>query len=116
MKRRRLVRLALLSALVVLLVALLFPVNRWRLSGLLHGERFYHGKPTSYWRAALNDGWLQHPAADSFARRVISLVPWAIAYDDVKHWAIAAYTEPDPYTALAEDPLRSMPMLLAFLE
>jgi hypothetical protein len=55
MTRRRLL-LALGLALVIG-VPLMVPAVHWRLWGWLHGEAFYQGRPTSYWRAQAAD-WL----------------------------------------------------------
>jgi HEAT repeats len=36
-------------------IALCFPAGQWGAIGLIHGDRFYHGRPASYWRFELGE-------------------------------------------------------------
>jgi hypothetical protein len=36
-------------------IALCFPAGQWGVIGLMRGDRFYHGRPTSYWRFELGE-------------------------------------------------------------
>jgi hypothetical protein len=56
-RRRKFLLLAATAALgaVVVLVVLLVPDLRWGVLGLVRGESYYKGYPTSYWRARILD-------------------------------------------------------------
>jgi len=42
-------------------VVLYVPALHWGLIGLVRRDRFFHGRPTSYWRFALNDQFSGNP-------------------------------------------------------
>jgi hypothetical protein len=46
----------LVSLLVIGIgVAISFPAGQWGVIGLVRGDSFFHGRPTSYWRFELGD-------------------------------------------------------------
>jgi hypothetical protein len=71
---RRLRRLLLILALPALLLLLFFiPTTRYVLRGVVNGEPFFHGRPTSYWKAAILEwdaegGW--NGQSNSWIKRV----------------------------------------------
>src|SRR5438309_8489957 len=54
--KKRVAGAALILLLVVIVLVLLDPLQRMRLSGLLHNEKFYRGLPAHYWRTAIEEG------------------------------------------------------------
>lgn len=54
--KKRVAGVALILLLVVVALVLLDPLQRMKLSGLLHGEKFYRGLPAHYWRTAIEEG------------------------------------------------------------
>src|SRR5437588_7119408 len=51
--RRRIIVLVLVLVLLVIGLAALLPTTRYGFLGLVRGEHFFRGKPTSFWRREL---------------------------------------------------------------
>src|SRR5436305_421141 len=56
MTKRRLFLASLLPA-ATLAAVLVVPAWRWGVVGLVRGESFFQGRPTSYWAQVLRDRW-----------------------------------------------------------
>jgi HEAT repeat protein len=79
MTRRRRFLLIALGTAVLLAVVVLVRKWHWVAIGLLYHEHFYDGKPTSYWRAAIQDA--QKPLANwvgSVPASVRGVVGWGV--------------------------------------
>src|SRR5437870_3289674 len=66
-RRTRRVRILLGSCVAAFLLLLLFPSTRSVLLGLIRGESFYEGLPTSYWSGALKE-WIHNGGRSQRAR------------------------------------------------
>jgi hypothetical protein len=91
-----------------LAVVLLVPGVRWRVLGVLRGEAFYQGRPTSYWRNEYVE-WVEHGPRPG----TLNHLPTPTLFDQLK--SLLPRPLPRlPFSVLSQDP-KALPVLIELL-
>ncbi len=125
MTRKRLLKWVGLVLAASVLAAFLIPFTRQAIIGLINGERFYRGRPTSYWLESLRDGKTHEKAKKQLQEGGLKAVPvlCAIMQDQQERkgqgidvWVEAMSILSELTEAIERDGFGATPYLLELLE